>query len=208
MRYWLALDIDETLADTDRDRFQQLESLYWNPWYNYEEYHNHVERVNNIRAHEEAQQRMKDKIHDNEYQKNISLIPWALKAVQTLHTKKELFTYYITARPESVVTWTQERLLSHWFPNLPIIAKPLDVSKEKEHLWKAETLYKLYNKWVIWIIDDQIKLLNQMNIHFPDYKWTIHLIISEKNSINIEPGSLNFSLSNSWDELYNKLASK
>ncbi len=195
---WLALDIDETLARTDHDRFQEMKELFWDPWFSYEDHHIHVERLNYIWTHDEANKFMKDKIHDDEYQKTISMVPWSLEKVTKLH-KKRLFNCYITARPDTVISWTKEWLKNNWFPNLPIIAKPINIQKDKEHLWKAETLYNMYKQWVLGIVDDQIKLIEQMDNYFPDYKGNIHILT--KRPFNLET-NISYTLSNHWNELF------
>lgn len=178
---WLALDIDDTLANTAHDWFQELKKLFGDPWFNFDELHKHnnYNRVNEVWSDPDAQQRMMTKIHDNNYQTNISLVPHALESVQDIHTHKP-FSCYITMRPQNVIEWTKEWLLKHWFPELRIIARPLSISKEKEHSRKVWVLNELYQEWVAGIIDDQIKLIHQMEEYYPDYPGTIHIIWQSK----------------------------
>ena len=83
----------------------------------------------------EAQERMQHKVYDNNYQTTIPIIPHAHQSIYELHIRKP-FVCYITARPESILEGTQQRLRKHNFPDLPIIAKPVSVPREQEHTRK------------------------------------------------------------------------
>lgn len=178
----LALDIDDILADTTRTRFFTLTHIFWDCGMTFEEaMKNHGGRNNTIWTSPEAQQWMKEKNHDNEYQKSLSLVDDALESVQLLHNHYQPFSYYITARPETVLSWTKEWLEYHDFPRLPIIIRPTSIRREQEHTRKVWLLHQLYKEWVSGIIDDQMKLLHHMENLHPDYSWSLHIIWKENN---------------------------
>ncbi len=200
---WYALDIDDLLSHTAHDRFHELKELFGDPWYDFADLKKHTERVNSVWNDENAQKRIIEKIFDNEYQKTISLFPQSLESVTKLQ-RKNLFNCYITARPDAIIDGTQHRLEKNWFPALPIIARPPTIPKDKEHLRKAQTLYTLQSEGVIGIIDDQFKLLHQMEQYFPDYQWTLHLLLCTHDDSSIIT-NINHTISHSREEVAEKL---
>lgn len=197
---WLALDIDDTLSNTAYDWFPAMQKLFGDPGFVFDELHNYYPRINDIWQHEDAKQRILEKVHNNEFQKNISLVPWAKESISYIHEQLP-FSCYITMRPQDVLQWTEEQLMKHRFPQLPIIARPLSISKEEEYKRKVWTLNELYQEWVTGIIDDQVKLLRQMTEHYPGYQWIIHII---GPMVSIET-SIRYTVSDSWKTLKEKI---
>ena len=141
---WYALDIDDLLSHTAHDRFHELKELFGDPWYDFADLKKHTERVNSVWNDDNAQKRIIEKIFDNEYQKTISLFPESLESVTKLQ-RKNLFNCYITARPDAIIDGTQHRLEKNWFPDLPIIARPSTIPKEKSICEKLK-LSTTYNQ--------------------------------------------------------------
>lgn len=196
----LALDIDDTLAHTGYQYFCAMREIFGDPWFPFEKFHHYCARSTDAWVSDEANRRILEKVHDNDYQKSISLVPWALETVWQIH-RSHPFSCYVTMRPQDVLQWTQEWLAKHGFPQLPIVARPLSVSKENEHIWKVWTLNELYQEWVTGVIDDQVKIIHQMAEYYPDYQWVIHIIRPD----TIIDSPMRHTISDSWEMLREKL---
>lgn len=196
----LALDIDDTLAHTGHDRFHEMRELFGDPGFPFEDLHKYHDLASDTWMSDEANQRKMQKVHENEYYKNISLVPWAHETVGHIHSQIP-FSCYITMRPQDVLQWTEERLTKHGFPQLPIIARPISLPRDDRHQWKASTLYELYQEWVTGIIDDQIKIIHQMETYHPDYQGIIHIV----RPMAVVESAIRHTVSNSWQELREKL---
>src|SRR3989344_3363563 len=173
----LALDIDETLSDTNPHFFEHMLSFHRPPGMNKEEMiekYRFVDQVPDWKT-EEAHKYMEQTLHSNEFNENIALIKGADKAVQEVHIILPILAY-ITARPATVRNGTLKWLRRHNFPEAELITRPEQVSLENFNLnknrWKAGDLDALYPQ-VSGIVDDNPTLVHELeNLN---YKGVLYL---------------------------------
>ncbi len=170
---WLALDIDETLSWTVWFWMEQMQNRFWNP-----ENLTILEMMKKYRYTfnvpyrntDEANEWIKKEIHTSVTQEKIELEPGAFDGVQEIQ-KHIPISCYITVRPEVVREWSNNRLKKYWFPDLPIIMKPMNVDKKDGNQRKARVLEHL-SDIVVWIVDDNPWLID----HLDDaYEWVVFM---------------------------------
>jgi hypothetical protein len=162
----LALDIDDTLSETnshwydhmtkfaapkDLTKQQLLESGKW------------IEDVPEWQT-PEAQKRMIEMLHSNEFNESIPLIEGADETVLAIH-KIVPIVAYITARPATIVEGTLKWLRKHNFPEAQLITRPEDIQladfNTYKNKWKAGVLKDLYPE-VVGIVDDNKGLIQEL----------------------------------------------
>jgi len=156
----LVLDIDETLSWTVGFWMERMQKLFGNPEKlsvkdMADKYHltQNVPYWQTDEAHAWMQS-MRDK---PEAQEELPVIEGALEGVKALQEDGVALLGYLTVRPQSVVSSTRKWLLAQGFPDLPIVAKPDDVSFSNGNKWKGEALRFLYPE--VWgIVDDNPKV--------------------------------------------------
>lgn len=170
----LVLDIDETLSATNVAWFRKLEKQFGNPDSRplkdlIAEYHlaEHVP----FWQTEEALEWMQQQRDDPKAQDDLPLVPGAVEGVHALR-KVIPIVGYCTVRPVNTDEDTIEWLRENGFPDLPVVAKPVDVPFSEGNKWKAAALHELWPE-VMGIVDD-----NPMVPSFAgkDYPGTIYLI--------------------------------
>jgi 5'(3')-deoxyribonucleotidase len=180
----LALDIDETLADTNVHwfdhlfEFQPLEGLNKKETVEQYKFIEHVPGWGN----EEALAYMGELMHSNDFNESIPLIEDANHVVNKI-SKFIPVVAYITARPSAVKPATVRWLQKHGFPPADLIMRPEEVAVSKEDLlrrnkWKAQILVDLYPQ-VVGIIDDNLGLAHQLTEL--EYQGTLYLYGKETN---------------------------
>lgn len=88
----------------------------------------------------------------------------------TSHVRQKIAAY-ITIRPISVATGTQEYLGAYGFPPAPIILRPDDIAHSDGNKWKAEVLHLLHPK-IRGIVDDNRKLVSSL---VPGYSGKVYV---------------------------------
>jgi hypothetical protein len=169
----LALDIDETLSDTNIFWFTKLSELFGNPEslspreiatkYRYSQQVPYWQTPEALTWMEEAR-------HGNELQVELPLIEDAKHNVARINTIVPIVAY-VTARPEVVREGTLRWLATHGFPEAPLIMKPLDVQTEAGVAWKAQLLAERYPD-ILGIVDDHPGLMDALPA---DYQGTVFL---------------------------------
>lgn len=164
----LALDIDETLSDTNIYWFTKLSELFGCPEglspreiaakYRYSQ------RVPYWQT-PEAHAWMEEARHGNELQVDLPLIGNAKQMVERINGILPIVAY-VTARPESVREGTLRWLATHGFPTAPLIMKPLDIPTEEGVAWKANLLATRYPE-IIGIVDDHPGLMDELPADYP-----------------------------------------
>lgn len=175
----LALDIDETLSHTFETWAGEMLGLFGNP-----EDLDAKGIVAKYRISKnvpywqspEAMAWKKDKIYDNEFQKEIRVIQDALAVVPKIHEIIPIVAY-ITARPETILSGTQHWLRKHNFPQAPILTLPHPAPAVSSDQWKAQALAQLYPH-VSGIVDDNTAIIDYLPSDYPGkiflYKHTNH----------------------------------
>ncbi len=173
----LALDIDETLSDTNPHWFEHMVSFCRPEGLSKEEVmkkYRFVEDVPDWQT-DEASKYMEQTLHSNEFNEAIPLIEGADKAVQEIN-KIIPIVAYITARPTTVTDGTIKWLKKHNFPEAELVTRPKDVVLEDFNLnknkWKARILNTLYPE-VLGIVDDNPLIVGELELL--NYKGTIYL---------------------------------
>jgi len=158
-RRGVLLDIDETLSATNVAWFQRLEELFGNP--EGAPIEALVEKYKLAQyvpfwQGEDALAWMQRQRDSPEAQDGLPLIPGAVDGVSALGRATPIVGY-CTVRPESVNPNTIAWLRESGFPELPVVAKPVDVPFADGNKWKASALHHLWPE-VTGIVDDNPKV--------------------------------------------------
>lgn len=155
----IVLDIDETLSATNAAWFSRLAELFGNPEglsikALIEKYH----LAQNVPCwqSEEALAWMQRQRDDPKAQEGLPLVPGSLEGVHQL-AKIVPIVGYCTVRPTSVNASTMAWLHERGFPDVPVVAKPLEVPFADGNKWKAAALHELWPE-VMGIVDDNPKV--------------------------------------------------
>ncbi|HEY0220733.1 MAG TPA: hypothetical protein VGC58_00745 [Candidatus Paceibacterota bacterium] len=163
----LALDIDETLADSNTHWFDHMYKFHPPENISLKEImkkHKFVEEVKGWET-EEAFKHMESLLHSEEFNEAIPLIEDSNHVVNKIN-KIIPIVAYITARPITVKNSTENWLKKHGFPSAPIIMREKNIKATATDLssrnkWKAEILKDLYPN-VTGIIDDNAVLAHEL----------------------------------------------
>lgn len=173
----LAIDIDETLSDTNPHWFEHMINFHRPKGMTKEEViekYRFVEDVPDWQT-EEAKKYMEQTLHSNEFNEAIPLIEGANKAVKELNEIIPIAAY-ITARPATVRNGTIQWLKKHSFPEAELITRPEDIKIEDFNLnknrWKAGVLNILYPE-IRGIVDDNPILAHELGAI--NYQGTFYL---------------------------------
>ena len=169
----LALDIDETLADSNSHWFDHMFEFHPLEGINKKETVERYKFVEHVPgwSHQEALDRMTALMHSDEFNETIPLIEDANHIVNKINESTPIVAY-ITARPQTVRAGTLKWLEKHGFPTAQLIMRPSDVGVSKtdvldRNTWKAQTLLLLYPE-VIGIVDDNLGLGHELvTIKYP-----------------------------------------
>ena len=163
----IALDIDETLSDTNNHWFDHMFLFQPLAGLNKEEVTKRYKFIEHVPGwdNDRARIHMSKLMNSNDFNETIPLIEDANHIVNKID-KIIPIVAYITARPATVLSGTKKWLEKHGFPHANLITRPSEVEVSKEDLlrrnrWKAEILVSLYPE-VIGIIDDNIGLAHQL----------------------------------------------
>ena len=154
-----ACDLDDTLSATVDYYFGKIEERFPNEeGLSVDELIEKFEKSWNVPfwQTEEVKEFKREIVNNNEKQKNILPIEMACEYMSKVHEKLN-FVVYITARPKCVVDGSSFWLEKHGFANLPIIAKPDNVTLSDSSLWKAQVLKELHPN-IEGIVDNEEKI--------------------------------------------------
>jgi 5'(3')-deoxyribonucleotidase len=179
----LALDIDETLSDTNPHWFEHMINFHRPEKLSKEELiqkYRFVEEVPEWQT-DEASKYIEQTLHSNEFNETIPLIENADKAVQEIN-KIIPIVVYITARPATVIEGTLRWLKKHNFPEARLITRPENINLKDFNLnknrWKAGVLNTLFPE-VVGVVDDNFVLAHQLETI--NYHGTLYLYGREDN---------------------------
>jgi len=169
----LALDIDDTLADSSDYWVKKTQEKFGNPEnltvkqvrqkYRYSYYAPYWNR-------DDVRQWEKQVRHDDQLHRSFPLIPNANHIVEKIHKIVPIVTY-LTARSKTVLPGTKAWLDQHNFPKVNIIYRPKSTKLPQSLAWKAKVLEYLYPQ-VIAIVDDHPQLAKDLS---KSYKGTVFL---------------------------------
>ena len=191
----LALDIDETLANTYIYWATELFKTYGNPDnFTPEQLYKKYRRIQDYPAwkKKEINEWINLAIHKDELQPQLPLIENSNKIVNKVN-KIIPVCAYISARPTQVTAGTKTWLDSHRFPKAPLITSNTFQGLKDSSKWKASVLEYLY-PYVQGIVDDNASLVDHLS---PDYKGTIFIY----NHPSFRATRKNVISCGSWEEV-------
>ncbi len=173
----LALDIDDTLSQTWAYWGQEMLSRFGNPEnLTWEEVREKYKRCENVPYWQtpEACEWMDASRRGGDYYEQLERMHGSHEAIYRIQEKLPIH-FYLTARSVEMLDITHAWLAKHGYPQVDVIARPLDVPYEDTYRWKASVLMELYPT-VQGIVDDDANLPK----HMPkDYEGTIYIIGQE-----------------------------
>jgi hypothetical protein len=163
----LALDIDETLSDSNTHWFEHMYKFHAPDGFaSAEDVVRKFRFVENVPQWQtkDAIRYVEDTINSNEFNEAIPLLTGADKSVRDIN-KIIPIVAYITARPDSVREGTKRWLDKHNFPEAELITRPgvfdLKDFNLQKNVWKAGVLRDLYPE-VLGIVDDNPLLVHEL----------------------------------------------
>lgn len=94
-------------------------------------------------------------INDPEFNSNLEPIP---DAVESLNFLAPHLLLYLTTRPESLISLTEEELEKNGFPKREVVARPAAISIKNTTPWKLDILTQLAKEKSMVMIDDSYSL--------------------------------------------------
>lgn len=195
----LVLDIDETLSWTIGHWIERMQIEFGNP-----ENLSIPEMIKKYRytqnvpywKTDEALQWMENAKNDNELHEVLPLIHESNTIANKINEIMPIVGY-LTIRPRNVVSGTKKWLDKHGFPQVGILALPLDIPSEQGNKWKAEVLEFLYPE-VLGIVDDNPSVVKSLS---ENYKGTIFLYDNETT----DNKNLDIIPCKRWADVYGKV---
>lgn len=158
----LALDIDETLSETNPFWFKHMYEYHKPEGLELSEVIRKYAHVDDVPdwQNEQAQKVMLDILHSNDFNESIPLIHESNVVVNEI-IKNIPIVAYISARPDVVRQGTLSWLKQHNFPEAEIILRPDIYDIKHRNLWKAQILLELFPE-VIGIVDDSAGIVEEL----------------------------------------------
>ncbi|HEX9804882.1 MAG TPA: hypothetical protein VGA67_04315 [Candidatus Dojkabacteria bacterium] len=162
----LAVDIDDTIADTRRIWFELFHEKYGHeksvdeliPLYRQAEY---VPEWNMANPEEWAEKL----ILSDDFNLNIKPRTDALEFISKVNEIMPIRAY-VTGRPQRVKSVTEKWIKENLFPDAELILRPDDIDHYKRNKWKAEFIESKFPD-ISAIIDDEIGLAKSISADYP-----------------------------------------
>lgn len=182
----LALDIDETLSDTNSHWFEHMFHFHAPSEMTKDELIKRYKSIESVPDWQtgEALKYVEKILHSNEFNETVPLIEGAVETVQEIN-KIAPIVAYITARPATVRDGTLKWLKKHGFPEATLITRPEKIEMTDFNLnknrWKAKVLVDLYPE-ITGIVDDNSILAHELEAL--EYKGLLYLYGKESEEFN------------------------
>jgi hypothetical protein len=195
----IALDIDDTLADTLHHFVGLLQDKFPNPEnLTVDQVIEKYKIVPNMKFWQvqEVKQWLEEQAITNKAQEavpvngNAKEIVWKINEILPVRM-------YITSRPSIVVEGTTAWLRKHGFPEADIVTRPHSMHKTDGNAWKAEILKAKYPA-VIGIVDDNPEIIPALGKEYPG---TVYLFGSHFPFLPQPEGPRTVYCEN-WDEVF------
>lgn len=196
----LALDIDDTLSATTELWMEAALERFGNPeQLDSREMTERYLSLGDVPYWDMKEMRpwMDELCVSHQMQLDYQCIPLAKERVPHL---TEHFSVYVTMRPRCVLTATRTWLNTHGFPEMPIIARPDNLTNAERHGWKAQTLERLYPH-ITGIVDDDPDVVHALS---PNYKGTIYLFGKRRH----DSDHVRVVRCETWDHVHDSIKAK
>lgn len=202
----LAFDIDDTLSLTSDGFYDLLHQNHPAPSELTKEHFRKHYAITGEALHwrsiPQAWQLLVTKVDCPEFHYKLSPFQNAIPCTNKLNYHN-LFACYLTARPESMRTYTQRWLDEHNFPQKPLLMRPIDidfVSKHKE--WKTTLLHDLH-PYITGLIDNDTRILSHLQQQsYPGHLYLFGLSEQEYN------GNGTITVRETWSEMTDVILSQ
>ena len=201
----LALDIDETLADSNTHWFKTLCDFKQPKGQTFESIIKKYIFAEEIVEWQttEAFEVMQGLMNSEEFNEGIPLIEDSNHVVNKLNQTFPILAY-ITARPSTVAEATKRWLTKHDFPVAELITRSNDIKTSASDLsdrnkWKAEILVELYPH-ITGIIDDNVVLAHKLQDL--NYKGTLYLYGTDTKEFD---HYIHVVVCPTWSSVYDKI---
>lgn len=194
----LALDIDDTLCITGRYWYDKLIEVAGDPGVSFEEIVSRYKRFQHVPGWSEdprVKQWIDDAIHKSRHDLFYVRIENSKERLDDIMRHVTVHAYF-TMRPTTSLESTVGWLRLYGFPELPILARPTDISNEEMRVWKGKALGELYPH-ISGIIDDDPHVIQEVP---PGYQGTIFLF-GDRTQARTD---LKVVRCRDWDEVYEK----
>lgn len=184
----LVLDIDETLSYTISYWVTEMQKLFGNPEnLSVQDLIAKYRYTQNIPYWQtpEALKWMEKSRENNALQEQLPLIKNSNHFVEKINNIIPIVGY-ITIRPRNVIPGTINWLRKHNFPNVDILARPINIPSSEGNQWKAEILHFLYPQ-VCGIIDDSQSVAEKLDKNYQGVVFLYNNSETVRNDINVIP---------------------
>ena len=191
----IALDIDDTLADTNLYWARQLLARFGAPdQYTAEHIISEYRYCRSVPFWGEKEKIFADKIKMSRRRiLELPLVPHANEFVKAI-AKRVPVVVYITSRSSKLADDTYSWLIKQGFPAAQVIAFPPNPGTLSEYQWKARVIEYLYPK--VWgFVEDNVDVLLSLS---PNYQGAFFLFANDKP----EHAPIPFFLCENWKKIY------
>ncbi len=195
-KHGIAIDIDDTLADTRQYYFEKLYKQFGTvdglSLRDLIEKYTFTENVPAWKTPEVLLWIQEDST-SNQTQQDMPVMAGALDAVTKINTILPV-RMYITSRPSVVVEGTKRWLAHHGFPDAEIVTRPYSEVKIHGNSWKADILKVQYPS-VSGIIDDNPEIIEALG---PEYQGRVYIFSKSSQHLD-ENQKISYCLT--WDDV-------
>lgn len=184
----LALDIDETLADTNTHFFTHTFRRHPIPGIALDALMRRYKFSEDVPEWKEPEVRitLEEFLHSDAFHASIPVIPGASESVR-LFPESAPVVAYVTARPEELRRGTEEWLERHEFPKAPVLMRTSDGGVPDSTIrnrWKIGVLQALWPR-VTGIVDDNLGLAHELER--TDYPGRLYLYGPRGDACPVHP---------------------
>jgi hypothetical protein len=196
----IALDIDDTLADTLHHFVGRLQEKFPNPeGLTAEEVIAQYHIIPHMKFWQtpEVLAWLQQQAVSNEAQEAVPVLDNALEIVHKINMVVPV-RLYITSRPSIVVEGTERWLQKNGFPPADVITRPHSMEKIDGNAWKAAILKEKYPS-IRGIVDDNPEIIKALG---DEYKGIVFLFGNHFNVVKNGSHSVHCS---TWDDVYTEI---
>ncbi len=172
----LALDIDETLADTVRFWIRELK-LHFPLSQDASEQqlidrYQFAQNVPEWRDNPQAMDWMERAMVNCDLHLTLPTMPGAVDAVKEIHSNVKPVGFYLSMRPVEVRDATLKWLEMQGFPKAELITRPIGMNRDGANFWKGEEICRRYPQ-IDSIVEDRLDVVERIP---GSYRGTVYLL--------------------------------